>query len=209
MRYIIVKMLKAIYSLLIFSGMFWILPNIYAQQWTLKKDKDGIQVYTRDEPGNNNKAFKGETEVHAGMEAVSAVIENVELFDDWDEDIIEIRLLEHQPGKLIRYYVVYDVPWPFQDRDLCVEAVFSSDNTNGIRQLKSKSIPNAVPEDEDIVRIENYWQCWTLSENKDSIVHITVEGFADPAGDIPAWIANMAITESPLNMLENLKKALQ
>lgn len=190
----------------IFIIFFFASTGTYAQQWNLEKDKDGIKVYTRPEPGSKFKAFKGETEVIAPLEAVSALIEDVEQFDDWDEDVQEIRVLERSAGKSLKYYVVYDLPWPIQDRDLCVEALFSVDNEKGNTVLSSKSIPESVPANEDFVRITEYWQHWILEQKENGIIRITVEGFADPAGDIPAWIANMAITDTPLNMLKEIRK---
>jgi hypothetical protein len=192
---------------LIFSLVLFVftLPALRAQQWQLEKDKDGIKVYTRPEPGSKFNAFKGETEVQGDLEAVIKIIEDVEQFDDWDEDVKEIRVLEHDPGKMLKYYVVYDLPWPIQDRDLCIEAVFSFDEENGNKLLVSRPIPDAVPANEDLVRIIDYWQQWILEPKENGMVHITVEGFADPAGDIPAWIANMAITDTPLNMLKEIR----
>jgi hypothetical protein len=183
--------------------------EMHAQQWDLEKDKDGIKIYTRPEPGSNFNAFKGETEVHAELDAVIAIIEDVEQFDEWDEDVKQIRVLEHEPGKMLKYYVVYDLPWPFQDRDLCVEAIFSTDQDNGATLLASRSIPQTVPLTDDLIRITAYWQQWILEQKENGIIHITVEGFADPAGDIPAWIANMAINDTPLNMLQEIRKLME
>jgi hypothetical protein len=200
------QMIKPKYLILSFLIIFFALPALQAQSWHLEKDKDGIKVYTRPEPGSNFKAFKGETEVHAALDDVIAIIEDVEQFDVWDEDVKEIRVLEREPGKFLKYYVVYDLPWPLQDRDLCVEAVFSADKNNGNILLISGSIPEAVPLQDGIVRITTYWQKWILEPQEKGVVKVMVEGFADPAGDIPAWIANMAITDTPLNMLREIRK---
>jgi len=203
------KMARSQYIFILALVILFITNEIHAQQWHLEKDKDGIQVYTRPEPGSNFKAFKGETEVNANLAEIVAIIEDVEQFDDWDEDVKEIRILEQVKGKFLKYYVVYDLPWPVQDRDLCIEAAFSTDRNNGNTLLISGSIPEAVPPQEGIVRITDYWQQWVLEEKENGIIRITVEGFADPAGDIPAWIANMAITDTPLNMLREIRKRFQ
>ena len=102
------------------------------------------EVYTREEPGSDYKAFRGEVELTAEMAKVSAMLEDVEQFDVWDEDVSEIRLLAHEPGKSFRYYVVYDSPWPVSDRDLCVEAVITDDPESGARLFNAKSIPDAL-----------------------------------------------------------------
>jgi hypothetical protein len=183
-------------------------PDLMAQEWEFAKEKDAIRVFTRDEPGTNYKAFRGEVELKAPMEEVVKMVEDVEQFDVWDKDVTEIRVLSREPGKMLKYYVVYDVPWPFTDRDLCVEAKMSLDPVTGARLLQAASVPEAVPLNEDYVRIVNYWQKWIIQPKADGTVHLVVEGYADPAGDIPAWVANMAITDTPLNMLGAIRGEL-
>jgi virulence-associated protein VagC len=181
------------------------LGKTLAQEWEFAKEKDRIKVYTRMEKDSRFKSFKGETEVKADHKSIIALIEDVEKFDDWDEDVSEIKVLEHVPGKMLKYYVVYDVPWPFHDRDLCVEAITSVDQATGTILMQARSIPEAVPLNEDRVRILDYRQKWIVEPKENGWALVTVEGFADPAGDIPAWIANMAITDTPLNMLREIR----
>ena len=192
------------------SIIFFLLASFssISQEWEFAKEKDGIQVYTRDEPGTNYKAFRGEVDLKATLVDVSNMVEDVEQFDVWDEDVTEIRVLEQDTGRMLKYYVIYDVPWPFTDRDLCVEARFSTDLETGARLLQAKSIASAVPLNKDYVRIVNYWQKWIIQPMEDGLIHLTVEGYADPAGDIPAWVANMAITDTPLNMLGAIREEL-
>jgi hypothetical protein len=199
------------YKIFIFSLLI-LIPfgsPVHAQEWEFVKEKDGIKVYTREEPGSGYKAYKGEVEMNATMLQVCPILEDVEQFDDWDEDVSEIRLLSNEPGKYFKYYVVYDTPWPFTDRDLCIEATITDDPLTGIRLIDARPIPDAVPLDPDLVRITHYWQKWIVEPEPGGKVHLIIEGFADPAGDVPAWMANMAITNTPLNTLgairENVK----
>jgi hypothetical protein len=175
--------------------------GMHAQNWEFAKEKDGISVYTRPEPGTNFKAFRGETEFRADLQSVCALIEDVEQFDDWDEDVSEIRVIAREQGKFFNYYVVYDTPWPFTDRDLCVEVKIRTDEKTGGRLFLANSAPDLMPRDPDLVRIEKYWQQWTVEPRGDGRVGLILEGYADPAGDVPAWLANMAITDTPLNTL--------
>jgi hypothetical protein len=104
---------------------------------------------------------------------------------------------------------VYDSPWPVSDRDLCVEAVITDDPETGIRLFNAKSVPEAMPEEEDLVRIVHYWQKWIIQPRENGKLLLTVEGYADPAGDVPAWLANMVITDTPLNMLKAIRENLR
>ena len=199
MKYILVLLL------ILFSGQ----GTLFAQEWEFAKEKDGIKIYTRFEKESKFKSFRGELEIEADLAAVSALIEDVKNFDRWDEDVSEIRVLEHEEGKWLKYYVVYDVPWPLKDRDLCVEAVITADPSSGARLILARSVPEAFPLNDDLVRIADYRQKWILQPKENGIVHITIEGFADPAGDIPAWIVNMAITDTPLNILRAVRDNLR
>ena len=183
--------------------------GLNAQEWQLAKEKDGITLYSRKEPGSNFKAFRGEVEFQADIREVFAIVEDVQKFDEWDDDVSLIRVIEHEEGKLIRYYVVYDVPWPFTDRDLCIETSIMDDEKTGSRLMISKAVPEILPAEPGLVRIVNYWQKWIIQPKENGYVHITMEGFADPAGDIPGWIANMAVTDSPFNTLKSIRNHLE
>jgi hypothetical protein len=183
--------------------------ELHAQEWEPVREKDGIAVFTRQVENSNYKSFKGEVWLQAEVAEVSDVVEDVKNFELWDESIREIRVLEHFKGKSIRYYVVYNSPWPVTDRDLGIQATISSDPLTGSMVISAVSAPDAVPPDPDMIRIIDYWQKWTITPTGSGLVHLTVEGFADPAGDIPAWLANMAITDTPLNMLRGIREKLQ
>jgi hypothetical protein len=194
------------FSFLIF--LFFI-HELHSQEWECAKERDGIKIFTCHDTGSSYKLFKGEIDLQSDVNTVSNLAVDVLNFDTWDEDISLIRVLENEPGKYIRYYVQYDVPWPFTDRDLCVEADIMTNPVTGERVISSRSDPEALPQDPEFVRIEKYWQKWTITSSGPGKVHLTLEGFADPAGEVPAWLSNMAITGSPMNMLRKIRETLE
>lgn len=183
--------------------------DLNAQDWECAKERDGIKIFTCRDTASSYKIFKGEIELQSDVNTVSNLVEDVLNFDTWDEDISLIRVLDTEPGKYIRYYIQYDVPWPFADRDLCVEADIRTNPVTGERIISSKSDPEALPKDPEFVRIEKYWQKWTITPSGAGKVHLILEGFADPGGEVPAWLANLAITNSPLNMLRKIRETIQ
>lgn len=180
-----------------------------AQDWECAKERDGIKIFTCHDTASSYKLFKGEIDLQSDVNTVSNLIEDVRKFDEWDDDISNIRVLDDNPGKFFRYYVQYDVQWPFEDRDLCVEAEIRTDSNTSNRIISSRSDPEAVPEVPEFVRIKKYWQKWTITPTGAGKVHLILEGFVDPAGDIPAWLANLAITNAPLNMLRKIREILE
>jgi len=183
--------------------------DVYAQQWDFIKEKEGIKIYTRKEANSALKQFKGEVDLHTSLEKVYDLLGNVKNVDWWDKNLREINVLLYEKDKHIQYYLIYGVPWPLADRDLCVDAKITTDPVTGVRTIYSTPLLNVIPEKEDMVRIKDYWQRWVIRPAGNEIVHITLEGFVDPGGNVPDWLYNMVITETPLKIIRGVKERLE
>ena len=186
-----------------------LLSDAYGQDWDFIKEKDGIRIYTRKEGNSSLKQFKGVADIHASMEKVSEVIGNVKNTDWWDKNLEEIRVLLYEKDKHIQYYLVYGVPWPLSDRDLCVDSKITIDPVTGTRVIYATPLPNVIPIHPDRVRITEYWQRWTLIPQANGTVHAILEGYVDPAGNVPSWLYNMVITDTPLKVMRGVKLRLE
>jgi hypothetical protein len=182
---------------------------VVAQKWVFIKEKDGIKIYTRKEPGHTLKSFKGVADIYAPKEKVYNLVGNVKNIDWWDKNLREIKVLHYEKDKLSQYYLVYDSPWPVTDRDICSEAHINTDSVTGIRTIYSKPLSGVVPEKPGLVRIKEYWQRWTLTPTGKDMVHAELEGYVDPAGIVPDWIYNMVITDTPLKIIRGIKLRLE
>ena len=193
---------------IIFSHAFLILAllnGLSAQPWNFVKEKDGIKLYTRNELKSSLKSTKGEAIFHAPIEKVFSLLAKVNNTDWWDKDISEIKVLSYKENIYIQYYIIYDMPWPVADRDFVIESRISADPVTGDRTIFTKTLPNTIPEKPDLVRIGNYWQKWTVQPMDQGYVHVVLEGFVDPGGNLPAGLYNMIVTESPLKTIRSLR----
>lgn len=194
---------------ILFSVGFLILflsPGILAQPWTFVKEKDGIKVYTRLESNSSLKSFKGEVTFQASLEKVYSMLGTDKNNDWWPTAITEVKVLGYDENKYIQYYLVYNLPWPFKNRDIVTETTIITDTVSGVRKYVASPLPNKVPEKSNLVRIKEYHQTWTVQHENKGYVHVTLEGSLNPGGDIPAWLFNMVITETPLKMLYSLRE---
>lgn len=184
-------------------------PSLSAQNWEFIKEKNGIKIYTRKEAGNDLKSFRGIMEIRTTMERVTHLVGNVHNNDWWDDNVKEIKVLYFEENKHFKYYLVYDVPWPLSDRDLCVDATVTVDPITGRREISAKPIENLVPEKEDVIRIKKYWQKWTIQPLDKGMVRLTLEGSVDPGGSVPSWLYNMVITDTPLRVMSGVKDRVE
>ncbi|MEI6885921.1 MAG: hypothetical protein WCO02_15620 [Bacteroidota bacterium] len=198
-----------------YGGFFCALISLFtslsasAQSWDFIKDKNGIKIYTRSSDSSSFKTFKGETVFHASMQELGKYIGNVKNFNWWDKNIRDLRVLESGSDRHVKYYFLYNVSWPLQDRDFCVEVFISTDTVSGIKTVYAKPLPDVVPQREGVVRIKHYWQKWTLKPVSENMVEGVLEGFVDPGGSVPAWLYNLVIVETPLSVMGGIKQRVE
>jgi hypothetical protein len=183
--------------------------GLYSQPWKFIKEKDGIRVYTRQQENSPVKSFMGVADIKSGYAKIYAIVGDVRGSDRWDENIIELKVLSSEKDKSFCYYLVYSTPWPLQNRDLCVEAIIRKDTVSGDIEIFAQSRPKLMPEQKDLVRIKEYWQKWTVHPIDNTHTRLTIEGTVNPGGSIPAWLANMVITDTPLKMLHDIRERVE
>jgi len=192
------------------SLLFLVLSSVTsAQSWEFVKDKDGVKIYTRKEAGKTLKSYKGVADINAPAEKVFTLVEDVNHTEWWDKNLTQIKVLLYEKCKRAQYYLVYDLPWPVTDRDLCVNVTVTSDPATGEHQIIATPLPGAVPEHDDMIRIREYRQTWTIRPAGPSMAHVVLEGYVDPAGSIPDWLLNMLIVDSPFKVISGLKQQLE
>jgi hypothetical protein len=180
-----------------------------AQTWNFIKEKDGIKIYTQKEAGKSLKYYRGITDINASAEDIFALMENVNNTDWWDKNLTQIKVLLYEKNKRAQYYLVYDLPWPVTDRDLCVDVTISINPVTGERDINAVSLTGVIPERKNMVRIKNYRQTWTIIPTGKEMTHVVLEGFVDPAGSIPDWISNMLIVDSPLKAISGVRDRIE
>jgi len=180
-----------------------------AQSWEFSKEKDGIKIYIRKEPGKTIKSFKGVTDIHAPAEKIYTLIEDANHTDWWDKGITQVKVLLYEKDRRAQFYMVYDLPWPITDRDLCVDATVFIDKATGVSRITSVSAPALAPAEEDPIRIRDYRQTWTITPTGKESAHVELEGYADPAGSVPDWLTNMLLTDSPLKTIGEVRRRVE
>jgi hypothetical protein len=183
--------------------------SVAAQSWDFIKEKDSIEIYTRKEAGKSLKSYKGVTDIKAPAEKIFAMMEDINNTDWWDKNLTQIKVLLYEKNKRAQYYLVYDLPWPVTDRDLCVDVTITIDTVTGERNITAVSLNGVIPESNDMVRIKDYRQTWTVIPAGKDMTHVELEGFVDPAGSIPDWISNMLIIESPFKAINGVREQMQ
>jgi hypothetical protein len=183
--------------------------QVAAQSWNFIKEKDGIKLYTKEETGSHLKGFRGVTVIDAPAEKIFAFLNDMSKTEWWDDNLTLVKVLNYEKNKSARFYMVYNMPWPLVDRDVCVDIIVSSDMKSGESRVSIVSVNQVVPEKDDLVRIKDYHQTWIVKSAGEGKANVVLEGFIDPSGKIPDWVTNAIIVDSPYRAIRGVKEKMK
>jgi hypothetical protein len=191
-----------------------------AAEWQLARSEDGVRVYTRPERGSAYDAFRAVVTVRAPFESLLAVISDTPNNCRWmhgcDRSLVlaEVSLRE-------RYvYQVNNVPAPLWPRDMIMHSKAAINAARDEVTISVEAAPRycdtapaaaCAGRDRDsaarsFVRIERAEGFYRLRKLDAGQVEVTWQMHAEPGGDVAGWMANMSLTDIPLQTLAGLRR---
>ena len=192
----------------IFISVFFVL-NSFSQEWTLKKESDGVKIYTRDVKGSSIQEFRGEVVAKSNLSTILSVIDNIADYPKWMYKCSYAERLKKINESSGYSYSVLDQSWPVTDRDACTFYSVTQDSITMVVTISIKGVSNYIPVKSDKVRmpsIKGFWQLIPLSKGVTKIVY---QIHSEAGGEIPAAVVNMFVTDTPYYNLLNLKKIVE
>jgi hypothetical protein len=176
-------------------------------EWDLRKDADGIKIYTRDYPDSPVKEFMAVTACNSELSEVVRIINDIKEYPNWLRSCKSVTPLKSDAGKSFVSYVEITFPWPLSNRDGIWESTVVTDN-DWVYYSEIRSRPELVPEKKGIVRMHNACGFWKIEKLKSGQTRITQQFFADPEGNIPGWVVNLFLVDGPYDTFLNLLELL-
>ena len=202
---------KVVFGQLVFAIVLTGLFSSFTLQkvdWELAMDQEGIQVYTKEVEGSGMKATKSVLTIQAKKEEVEAVLRDVPNHKKWMNTITKSQLLEKVSENELYAYYLADAPWPVSNRDI-VSHYKISEKPSGEITFDVENASDYVPEKEDIVRIKNATSAWRIIPQAGKEIKLIYRYHAEPGGNVPSWLANQAVTDTPFQTVKNLRKRLE
>lgn len=197
-------------SFVLLTGVFALSGSVGAQEsyWNLRKNKNGIEVYTRKIKNSGLIEFRATVTLNASFRNVRRVIDDVESYPVWIENLKKSRTIKKISGvERVDYYEI-QAPWPFKNRDMVMQ-VKSIVKNNNIAHIGLMNSPDYVSAKQNIIRIreaKGLWHIFSIEKNK---TRVTYQLYSDPGGYIPTWVVNLLIVHGPYTSLLNLKDRLK
>jgi hypothetical protein len=177
--------------------------------WQLKKDQDGIKVYSRAADNSRFDELKVETTLTATLSSLAALILDIDNYHNWSFNTEKAYVLKRVgPGDLYFYTLIHS-PWPASDRDLPVHLQISQDPGTKSMSVRNTCIPDLIPPKKNVVRIPLSIEQWTVTPLPDGRIRIEYRLRLDPGAGAPAWLINLFSVKGPFETFSHLRQQIQ
>lgn len=176
--------------------------------WKLRKEEDGIKVFSRDREGSNLKEIKVTCSLNTTVSGLVHVLSTKEEFPKWIYACSESVVLQEVSPMETYHYQVTDAPWPVEDRDLIVHTKIAQNSTSGVVDIYGKGIVDYKPVNRNKVRVPNYEAHWIITPKNKNTMDIVYLIAVDPGGSLPAWVVNLGLSDGPLKTMKSLVSLL-
>jgi hypothetical protein len=180
-----------------------------AQTWELKKDQDGIRIYTRTADSSRFNEVKVETILHGKLSSLAALILDIGNYPNWSFNSEKASVLKRVGPAELYYYSLIHSPWPASDRDLAVHLHLSQDSSTRTLYIHGDEIPGYIPEKKGVVRVPVSIERWVVTPLPGDRIRINYELQVDPGASAPAWLINLLSTKGPFETFCHIRDQLK
>jgi hypothetical protein len=189
-----------------FLLLFSCLHVVAQSDWTLKKDKDGIRVYSRTSSCSKFNELKAEFTIHSKLSELAAVLLDVDDHFQWSYSTKSSYLLKKISDSELVYYTQINSPWPVANRDLIVHQLITQDPVSKVMLIKADCLRGYVPSQKSVVRVLSSRSTYTVIPLDGNTIQVDYYLEIDPGGSVPAWLVNIFSTKGPYESFKNLRQ---
>lgn len=196
-------------AILIFTCLHFLQTVESQEAWTLKKDKNGIKVFSRKYKNFKFNELKVETIFNGKISQLAAVIFDIKNQKEWVYKTVKSELLKTVTEADVYYYTEIEVPWPLDNRDMAVRMTMQQNPQTKVMTIVAKNVDDYLPARKDKVRIKYSNATWMATPISNSRYKVEYSIQFDPGDDVPAWILNLFSTAGPYESFINLKEKIK
>ncbi|GAC1311969.1 MAG: START domain-containing protein [Mucilaginibacter sp.] len=176
-------------------------------KWELKKNENGIEVYTRKAATGNLKELRVTCELDATKAQLINTLLDISDYNDWVYSNKKSVILKTASQQRLIYYTQSHLPWPIKDRDLVVELLINP--TPDVLNIQARSLPAYLPKTDNFIRVPYSLATWKVTQASNNKLKVDYTFSVDPGGSIPAWIVNATMAIGPYNSFVKLREVLK
>jgi len=174
--------------------------------WKKSLDKDEIVIYTRKVETTSVKEFLAKAEMEGSIKKFKQIMSEVDAYENWMPNVKSAEVIKERSQNDFTYHMKLNAPFPFTDRDVVQQIIFTQSGQELIMDLVNK--PEAIETFSDYVRMPRADGRWTIQQITEDKISINFQYLTDPGGGIPTWLINSFLVKNPHLILLEIKKMM-
>ncbi|MEO5891583.1 MAG: START domain-containing protein [Ferruginibacter sp.] len=196
-------------SLLLLAFLLIQIPAKPQEDWNLKKDKNGIKVFSRKIKDHKLDELKVECIINGRLSQLAAVLFDVNNQYQWVYKTSKSQLLKAISPTDVFFYSEIECPWPFDNRDLVIHMNMTQRPADKVMTIEAKSVNNYLPEKNKLVRIKYSNATWIITPINSKQFKIDYRIQIDLGDGVPGWLVNLFSVNGPYESFSNLKEKIK
>ena len=146
-------------------------------------------------------SFKGDTL------KLKSVIQDIKAYAELTGAISEVKEINSK-NNLREYYMLYDMPWPLENR----QSVSSSRiwNENGKMMIHTKPFKSTYNFENEAIIMDNFFEKWEVTQSNNNEIMVNLNGLIDLKGELPSWLVKTFIPNELKNSYTSIiEKAIK
>lgn len=177
-------------------------------KWKLRKDQNGIQVYTREQEDSRVYMYKVQAKIDYQRKKVFEQVIDFQENLKYMELVDSMAFLDHRENKRYINYLRFNLPWPVKNREMVMDMKVWM--REGTIRIVSDDSPDALEGNGDMVPVEDFHEEWTIETGVYAgETLITITGWVNPGGAIPAWVVNVFSVRIPFRFISGILKEIR
>jgi hypothetical protein len=172
--------------------------------WELKRDLEGIKVFTRSVDGSPFKEVRSESTITGvTLNSLVALIEDAQACPNWADKCAQSYLVERTSATQSLVYTHNDMPFPVSDRDVVAKVIWQQDPQSLNVKMTSTAVSGGVEPQRGRLRLTNANAMWQFSPNPNGSISVVIQAHIDPGSSIPGWVTNMLLVDTPFETMKS------
>ena len=192
--------------ILFLANLTMILLFTNDSEWKKSFDKDDIVIYTRSRDTSRFNEFMAEATFKGSIRDFKAILMNVDNYHKWMPDCKSAEIVDYDGSNEITYHMKLKVPFPFANRDIIQQLIFREHVDS--MEIEIINRPQKVKKLDKHVRMPEGKGRWIVKKIAHEEISIHFQYFADPGGDIPAWLVNSFVVKNPHATIKKIKEMM-
>ena len=181
-----------------------ILAQDEQEEWSQRKDKDGIQVYTRSVEGSPYREVQVVTTIQdIRLSSLAALLLDAEACPEWADKCDESYVHEQISETEFYVYSNNDMPFPVTDRDALTYVTWVQDPETLAVTMTSIATSDILPKQRGRLSLTEARTSWQFIPQADGSIDIVNASHINPGSMLPGWVTNMLLVDTPYQTMSD------